>query len=83
MSALLKDVKKDSSKWIKTKDRKFNDFHWQDGYAGFSIGQSNVPALKRYIAQQKEHHTKRTFQEELIELLKKYEVEYDERYLWD
>ena len=83
LSALLKDVKKDSSKWIKTKDRKFKDFHWQDGYAGFSIGQSNAPALKRYIAQQKEHHRTRTFQEELIELLKKYEVEYDERYLWD
>ena len=83
LSALLKDVKKDSSKWIKTKDRKFKDFHWQDCYAGFSIGQSNAPALKRYIAQQKEHHRTRTFQEELIELLKKYEVEYDERYLWD
>lgn len=82
LSDLLKDVKKDSSKWIKTKDRKFRDFHWQDGYAGLSIGQSNVAALKRYIAEQKKHHRKRTSQEEVIEFLQKYEVEYDERYLW-
>jgi putative transposase len=83
LSALLKDVKKDSSKWIKTNGTAFRGFHWQDGYAGFSIGQSNITALKRYIAKQKEHHKKRTFQEELLELLKKYEMEYDERYLWD
>jgi len=55
----------------------------QDGYAAFSIGQSNFEALKRYIAKQKEHHKKRDFKEELRALLKNYKVDYDERYLWD
>jgi REP element-mobilizing transposase RayT len=82
LSDLLEDIKKDSSTWIKTKDAKFKSFYWQVGYAGFSIGQSSVGALTRYIGNQKQHHRKRNFQEELLDLLKKYEVEYDERYIW-
>jgi hypothetical protein len=78
----MKDVKKDSSSWIKTKGNIFRNFHWQDGYGAFSIGISQVEALKRYIAAQKEHHRKRSFQEELLELLNEYGIEYDERYLW-
>jgi REP element-mobilizing transposase RayT len=83
LSALLNDVKKDSSSWIKTKGSRFRNFHWQDGYGAFSIGKSDVPALKQYLAGQKEHHRKRTFKEELIEILEEYGVAYDERYLWD
>ena len=82
LSSLMKDVKKDSSSWIKTKGRGFRSFHWQDGYAAFSIGKSDIPELKKYIASQKEHHRKRTFQEELIASLDEYGIAYDERYLW-
>jgi|SRR5437870_10092897 len=83
LSSLIKDVKKDSSSWIKTKGRSFRNFHWQDGYGGFSIGKSDIPNLKRYIAHQKEHHRKRSFQEELIQFLDEYGIAYDERYLWN
>jgi len=83
LSSLMKDVKKDSSSWIKTKGIRFRNFHWQDGYGAFSIGESNIPALKQYIATQKEHHRNRSFQEELIKFLNAYRLEYDERFLWD
>jgi REP element-mobilizing transposase RayT len=82
LSALVGELKKSSSKWIKTKGKEFRDFGWQDGYGAFSIGESNVAALKRYISQQKEHHRARTFESEILSLLEKYDVKYDERYLW-
>jgi len=82
LSSLMKDLKKDSSFWIKTKGRQFDNFHWQDGYGAFSIGHSQIAALKKYISQQKEHHRKRTFQEELMAFLDEYGMEYDVRYLW-
>ena len=82
LSSLMKDVKKDSSSWIKTKGRLFRNFHWQDGYGAFSIGKSDIPELKKYIERQKEHHRRRTFQEELIAFLDEYGIAYDERYLW-
>jgi putative transposase len=83
LSTLLKEVKKSSSFWLKTKGNKFRNFHWQDGYGGFSIGQSNLSDLNEYIANQREHHRRRSFQEELIQFLKAYGIEYDERYLWN
>jgi len=82
LSHLMEEIKKSSSKWIKTKGATLRSFSWQDGYGAFTIGQSQVDALKRYIAGQKERHKKLTFEEELVTLLKKYEVEYDERYIW-
>ena len=83
IAALVEEVKTESSKWIKTKGPEFKNFHWQKGYGGFSIGQSQVPAVKRYISRQKEHHRRVTFQEEYRKFLKSYGIEYDERYLWD
>ncbi len=83
VAKLTENVKKSSSKWIKTKGVFYKNFYWQSGYAVLGIGQSNVEALKRYIANQKEHHRRKTFQQEYIEFLKKYNVEYDERYVWD
>ena len=83
LSHLIGEMKKSSSKWIKTKGQTFRHFGWQDGYGAFSIGQSNVSALKRYISQQKERHKTKTFEVEFVEFLKKYGVEYDERYIWD
>ena len=82
LSSLMKDLKRDSSFWIKTKGRQFDNFHWQDGYGAFSIGHSQIAALKKYISQQKEHHRKRTFQEELMAFFDEYGMEYDVRYLW-
>src|SRR6267154_4283081 len=80
---LVEEVKTESSKWIKTKGREFRNLHWQKGYGAFSIGQANVMALKRYILGQKVHHRRITFQDEYREFLKLYEVDYDERYVWD
>jgi REP element-mobilizing transposase RayT len=82
LAFLLEETKKSSSKWIKQQDTSLNSFSWQDGYGAFTIGQSNVGALKRYIETQKSHHRKRSFQDELRALLKRYDVKYDERYIW-
>lgn len=80
---VAEEVKKRSSKWIKTKGAEFENFQWQAGYGAFSIGQSNASVVKRYIADQKTRHLKRDFKSELRGLLRKYEVDYDERYVWD
>ena len=80
---VIESVKKDSSKWIKTKGRTYRNFHWQSGYGAFSISQSNVAQVVKYIEGQKEHHRRRTFQEEFRAFLKRYRVPYDERYVWD
>jgi REP element-mobilizing transposase RayT len=83
LSDLIEEVKKSSSKWIKTKGTAYRKFYWQNGYGAFSIGQSGVEKLKRYIAKQKEHHQKQTFQDEYRAFLELYNIEYDERYVWD
>lgn len=80
---LLQEVKTETSKWIKTKGRDFQNSHWQRGDGAFSIGQSQVEDVKRYIHDQKEHHRKVTSQEEHRRFLKAYDIEYDERYVWD
>ena len=80
---VVEEVKTSTSKWIKTKGREFRNFHWQRGYGAFSIGQSNVATLKRYIRSQKEHHRHVTFRDEYRKFLKAYEIEYDERFVWD
>jgi len=80
---LLEEVKKQSSKWIKTKGEQYENFYWQDGYGIFSVNPYELDVVIKYIDNQHEHHTSRTFQEELVAFLKKYNVEYDERYLWD
>jgi REP element-mobilizing transposase RayT len=82
LSELLMEVKRGSSKWIKTQDPSLGSFAWQDGYAGFSIGESGVSQLTTYIHNQKKHHETHTFKEELIEFLRKHGVDYDERYIW-
>jgi putative transposase len=80
---LLEQLKSHSSKWIKTKGEQYSNFYWQDGYGAFSVNPSQVEIVINYIAHQKEHHSKKTFQDEYKAFLKKYEVEYDERYVWD
>ena len=80
---IVEEVKTSTSKWIKTKGRDFRNFHWQRGYGAFSIGQSNVVPLKRYIRNQKEHHRHITFQDEYRQFLKAYGIDYDEQFVWE
>ena len=79
----LEEIKKSSSKWIKTQDAAFQKFAWQGGYATFSVSSSKVEVVARYIQNQKEHHKRLTFQQEVIKFLEEYNVEYNEQYLWD
>ncbi|MDO8140707.1 MAG: hypothetical protein Q6358_04345 [Candidatus Brocadiales bacterium] len=72
-----------SSKWIKTVDPDYGKFYWQNGYGAFSIGFSGKIAAINYIKNQKEQHRNKTFQEEFLEFLNKYQVNYDERHIWD
>jgi REP element-mobilizing transposase RayT len=83
LKKIVEEVKKGSSRWMKI-DRPTNaDFHWQAGYAAFSVSQSNLGEVKRYVENQEEHHRKMTFQDELRELLKRHGIEFDERFVWD
>ncbi len=83
LSELMLNIKRDSSKWIKDNGPALGAFGWQDGYFAFSIGESGVEALRSYIANQKEHHNTIDFKDEVRSVLRKYNVEWDERYVWD
>ncbi len=78
----MEELKKSSSKRIKSQGANLWSFGWQDGYGAFTIGESQVDAVKHYIGGQKERHRKQTFEQELVALLEKYRVPYEERYLW-
>ena len=84
LKTIVEEVKKGSSKWMKTSDGTGNQgFAWQGGYGAFSVSCSNVEVVKKYIETQADHHRKMTFQDELRSLFRKHGVEFDERYLWD
>jgi REP element-mobilizing transposase RayT len=83
VSDLLRELKRCSSKWINEKGVIVPAFHWQSGYGAFSVSPSHVDSLRRYISGQEKHHRKESFQDEFRRLLRKYGVEYDERYVWD
>ena len=80
---MVKEAKRGSSLWLKTKGPDLQDFGWQNGYGIFSIGFSQIQSVRDYIARQEEHHRKVSFQEEFRQLLRRYEIECDERYVWD
>ena len=80
---LLQEIKRESSKWVKTLGTKYQNFYWQDGYGIFSVNPSEIDVVVDYINHQKMHHKNKTFIEELRAFLDKYNVEYDERYIWD
>ena len=82
LAKLTEEIKRHSSRWIKTKNTYYSSFAWQGGYAGFSVSPSIHNKTKRYILNQEEHHRKFTFKEELILFLKEYGIEYNEQYLW-
>jgi len=83
LKRLGEEVKKGSSKWMKSDGPCNQRFSWQAGYAAFSVSQSNVEAVQKYIERQEEHHRKVTFQDELRTLFKRHGIEFDERYVWD
>ncbi|WP_029631925.1 IS200/IS605 family transposase [Zavarzinella formosa] len=83
ISEIVNKVKTNSSKWIRSVSPTLKDFHWQNGYGAFSVSQSNVKSVAKYIEEQREHHRKMTFQEEYRDFLRKHEIEFDERYVWD
>ena len=80
---MVKEVKRGSSLWIKERDQTLQDFGWQNGYGIFSRGFSQIKDVRDYIAVQEAHHRKATFQAELRALLQRYEIAFDERYVWD
>jgi REP element-mobilizing transposase RayT len=79
---VLRDLKANSSRWVHENFRDLPDFDWQDGYSAFSVSASVLPKVVDYVRGQREHHRKMTFQEELIALLKRHGVKYDERYIF-
>jgi REP element-mobilizing transposase RayT len=83
VAQVVETMKTSSSKWIKAKGPAVAQFHWQTGYGAFSVSQSNANAVVQYIQNQAEHHRKVTFQEEYRKFLQRYQVAYDERYVWD
>ena len=83
ISDLVGNIKKDSSAFINEREWLHGKFHWQDGYGAFSYGKSQLDDIYNYIVNQENHHAKRTFHDEYIALLKKFEIEFDEKYLFD
>ena len=83
VAQVVEKVKTASSKWLKDQSPAFAPFHWQNGYGIFSVSQSDADAVDRYVRHQEAHHQKMTFQDEYRLLLQRYQVEFDERYVWD
>ena len=80
---VIKELKRSSSAWVKTKSPAMKKFAWQSGYGVFSIGFSQTKSVQAYIAGQERRHRKTSFQDEMRELLRRYEIAFDERYVWD
>ena len=79
---LVEEIKSHSSKWIKTKGVGYENFYWQDGFGAFSVNPSQVDTVIAYITNQYQYQSKKTFQDEYRAFLKKYKVEFDEKYVW-
>ena len=80
---LVKELKRESSQWLKPKGPELANFYWQKGYGAFSVSASNLEEVRAYIADQERHHQKLSFQDEFRFLLQKHGIEWDERYVWD
>lgn len=81
-STLVEELKKSSSRWMKLQGSQFSKFYWQEGYGIFSVNPTEIPVVVEYIKNQEKHHETRSFQDEFRLFLKKYGVEYDEKYVW-
>ena len=80
---LMEELKKRSSKWVKTKGDRYDTFYWQQGYGAFSVNPADLDKLIDYVNQQHTHHRNLTFQEEYRRFLNELKIDYDERYVWD
>ena len=80
---LIEKLKTNSSKWIKTKGSFYEKFYWQRGYAGFSVNEKQLDRVKHYIANQDKHHKTIPFEDEYLSFLREYNIDFDERYVWD
>ena len=83
LAEFVGEIKRSSSKWVKTKGPSLRKFGWQNGYGAFSVSQSHVERVRAYIRTQEEHHRHKTFQDELRGFFRAYGMHYDERYVWD
>ena len=83
IAKLVEQMKVESSSWAKKQSAELKDFYWQSGYGAFSVSRSNVPGVTEYIANQEEHHRRITYQDEFRLLLRRHDIEFDERYVWD
>ena len=83
ISNVVGQLKKSSNDWLRNRDPQFRHFYWQGGYGVFSVSQSAVEEVRQYIRDQREHHKQVSFQDEFRTFLKRYEIEFDERYVWD
>jgi REP element-mobilizing transposase RayT len=81
--AFVEQVKRESSKFVKTLGPKYNSFYWQRGYGMFSVSPTHLADAEDYVRNQEQHHQKKTFQEEFREFLKRYGISFDERFVWD
>lgn len=82
ISDLMKNIKQDSSKWINKNTFLKSHFEWQEGYGAFSYSKSQLGAVVNYIQNQELHHTKKSFREEYIDFLEKFQVDYDEKFIF-
>ena len=82
LSDMMQKIKGNSSKWINDQNKLPSKFRWQDGYGAFTVSESQVPTVVKYVKDQKKHHGKLSFQDEFIQILKRHKVEYNEQYLW-
>lgn len=83
ISDLVRDIKAGSSKFINDNNWIFGKFNWQEGYGAFSYSKSHVDNVVKYILNQEEHHKKKTFKEEYLDFLRKFDVEYDDKYVFE
>jgi hypothetical protein len=83
LSDVVGQVKKSANDWLRARAPQFANFYWQGGYGAFSVSQSAVEQVREYIRNQREHHKRVSFQDELRAFLKRYEIDFDERYVWD
>jgi putative transposase len=83
VSNVVGQLKKSSNDWFRARDKSFQDFYWQGGFGVFSVSQSSVEEVRQYIRHQRDHHKQISFQDEYRTFLKRYEIEFDERYVWD
>ena len=82
-SEFVKELKRGTSAWVKDAFPDLQAFYWQNGFGAFSVSPSHIDALQKYIQEQEQRHRRESFQDEFRRLLRKYEIEFDERYVWD